>query len=157
MNCVLCIRLNYISILIGRGEAFCWGIYVAVPNSSYGIAVGLDSAVAPLQVDVVEDDVSARDCVTASKLHGLLASWCPGYVSIHYLGYVDCWRLMTQETRLLGRIVCVRVLVRGIKKSGHHIVTLKGPMDWQSSGESVPGFGNSLASHSRIGLWWSGW
>ncbi|KAG6406945.1 hypothetical protein SASPL_134562 [Salvia splendens] len=30
-------------------------------------------AVAPLQVDVVEDDVSARDCVTASKLHGLLA------------------------------------------------------------------------------------
>ncbi|KAG6406938.1 hypothetical protein SASPL_134555 [Salvia splendens] len=31
-------------------------------------------AVAPLQVDVVKDDVSARNCVTASKLHGLLAS-----------------------------------------------------------------------------------
>lgn len=58
--------------LIIRRETFSRGIYVSVADSGSGVAVGLDGAIATLQVDVVENDVSAWDSVTACKFHGLL-------------------------------------------------------------------------------------
>lgn len=73
MNYTLCASYLFNScVLIIGGETFCRGIYVAVADSGSRVAVGLDGAIAALQVDVVENDVSAWDSVTACKFHGLL-------------------------------------------------------------------------------------
>lgn len=97
---MFCGSLNYFSFLISRREAFCGGVYVAIANASGRVAIGFDGAITPLQVDVVEDNVSAGDSVAACKFHGIFAFRCTSYVAVHDLTDLDCCSLMMSKNEV---------------------------------------------------------
>lgn len=57
----------------------------SISKSFSWVTVRFDLTVFAFKINIIEDNVAARDSVAARKFDGFLTFGCPGYVPVHYL------------------------------------------------------------------------